>query len=147
MVEQSTRLGTTWQRTTTGAHKTPAAEVHRLRTEIDDARDGLGAYVSELNRRRHDAVDLRLQLRRHKALAIGAGVAAASAAAVAVAGVVRSRRKAARLLPASLGRIAPSMAKKSRRVRKFLLGTAVPIALKAARAIVERAASRRPRTA
>lgn len=141
MDEQSTRLAP--QQTRAGAHKKPVGEVHRLRTEIEDARDGLGFYVTELDRRRHHALDLKLQLRKHKALAIGVGIAAAGA----VAGVVRSRRKAARLLPAQLGRIAPSVAQKSRRVRNFLLGTAVPVALKAARGVVERAASRRRRMA
>ena len=145
MDEQSTRLAP--QQTRAGAHKKPVGDVHRLRTEIEDARDGLGFYVTELDRRRRDALDLKLQLRKHKALAIGVGVATVSAAAGAVAGVVRSRRKAARLLPAQLGRIAPSVAQKSRRVQKVLLGTAVPVALKAARGIVERAASRRPRMA
>ncbi len=147
MVEQSTRLETTPQQTKVGARKTPAAEVNRLRTEIEDARDGLGFYVTELDRRRHEALDLKLQLGKHKALAIGVGVATVCAAAGAVAGVVRSRRKAARLLPAQLGRIAPSVAQKSRRVGEFLLGAAVPVALKAARRIVERAASRSPRMA
>lgn len=147
MDEKSTRLETTPQQARAGARKTPAAEVNRLRTEIEDARDGLGYYVTELDRRRHDALDLKLQLRKHKALAIGVGVATVSAAAGAVAGVVRSRRKAARLLPAQLGRIAPSVAQKSRRFGRFLLGAAVPVALKTARGIVERAASRRPRMA
>lgn len=147
MAEQSTRLETTRQETTAGAPKTPAAEVNRLRTEIEDARDGLGFYVTELDRRRHESLDLKLQLRKHKLLAIAVGVATVSAAAGAVAGVVRSRRKAARVSPAPLGRMAPSVAQKSRRVGKFLLGAAVPVALKAARGIVERAGSHRPRMA
>ncbi len=147
MDEQSTRLEATEEQKKARARKQPAAEVNRLRMEIDDARDGLGLYVSELDRRRHEALDLKLQLKKHKALAIGMSVATVSAAAGVVGRLVRSRRRAARLLPGSLGRIAPAVAKKSRLLGKFLLGTAVPVALKAARGVVERAASRRPHPA
>lgn len=69
---------------------------------------------SALDRRRHDAFDLKLQLKKHKALAIGVGVASAAAA---VAVVLRSRRKnAVQHLPWSPWRVAPEVAQKSRRV-------------------------------
>jgi hypothetical protein len=51
--------------------------VHRVSGEIDSLRGELGALVSELDRRRHELFDLRLQARRHPAaLAVAAGVAA-----------------------------------------------------------------------
>lgn len=145
MDDQSTRLVTPTKLREVPKPENPAAEVTRLHTDIEDARDGLGVYVSELDRRRHDAFDLKLQLKKHKALAIGVGVASA---AVAVAMVVRSRRRTTvQRLPWSPWRIAPLAGPKSRQVGKFLLATALPIALKAARGVVDRAASRRPKPA
>jgi ferric-dicitrate binding protein FerR (iron transport regulator) len=53
------------------AAKPDAAE---LEHQIEDLRAELGALVQELDRRRHDAFDLRLQLRRHAgAIAIVGG--------------------------------------------------------------------------
>ena len=145
MDEQSTRLGTTPTLREVPKPENPAAEVTRLRTDIEDARDGLGVYVSELDRRRHDAFDLRLQLKKHKALAIGVGVAAA---AVGVGVVFRSRRRnTVQNLPWSPWRVAPEVTNKARGLGRLLLSTALPVALKAARGFAERAASRRPRTA
>ena len=91
MDDKSTRVETTTEQTEAGAHPNPAAEVTRLRTEIEDARDGLGVYVSELDRRRHEALDLKLQLKKHKALGIGVAVVALAAAAGAVAMAISSR--------------------------------------------------------
>ena len=145
MDTQSNRLETTMKQTETGAHENAAAEVIRLRTEIEDARDGLGYYVSELDRRRHAALDLKLQLKKHKALGIGVSLVTVGAVAGAVALAVRSRRNGAQGQPWSPWRIAPSVGEKSRLFGRFLLGTAVPAALKAARGVVERAASQRPR--
>jgi|CXWL01.1.fsa_nt_gi hypothetical protein len=144
MDEQPTRLVTTRKLRAVEPRKDPASEVTRLRTDIEDARDGLGVYVTELDRRRHDAFNLKRQLKKHKAIGIGVGVAAAAGA---VALVLRSRRKTAQNQPWSSWRVAPAVAQKSRRVGKFLLGTAVPLALKAARGVVERTASHRPRLA
>jgi hypothetical protein len=56
------------------AAKPDAAE---LEHQIEDLRTELGALVQELDRRRHDAFDLRLQLRRHaRAVAIVSGLLA-----------------------------------------------------------------------
>ena len=145
MDQRSNRVGTTTKLRAVEPRENPDPEVTRLRSDIEDARDGLGVYVSELDRRRHEAFDLKLQLKKHKALAIGVGVASAAAA---VAVVLRSRRRnTLQHLPWSPWRIAPSAGQKSRRVGKFLLATAVPIALKAARGVVERAARQRPQPA
>jgi hypothetical protein len=46
----------------------PGVEISQLRTEIDAARDQLGTYISELDRRRHEALDLKLQVKKHPGL-------------------------------------------------------------------------------
>jgi hypothetical protein len=67
----------------------PTAEPRRIEREIEDLRAQLDELVDELDRRRHDAFDWRVQLRKHpRAAALGAGVLLA---AVALA-VRRSRR-------------------------------------------------------
>jgi hypothetical protein len=59
-----------------------------LEQEIGEIRDELGGLVGELDRRRHEALDWRLQVRRHRrGIAIAAGATIA-----AVAGVVMLRR-------------------------------------------------------
>ena len=76
----------------------PAVEISRLRTEIDATRDQLGTYISELDRRRHEALDLKLQAKKHPGLVIGAAAAVVGVAALAAAMVIRPRR------PDTLGR-------------------------------------------
>lgn len=144
MDNKSNRAETSTGQTEAGVPGNAAPKVTRLRTEIENARDGLGAYVSDLDRRPRMATDLKLQLKNHKVLV---GVVALAAAAGTVALVTRSRRSATLGLPWSPWRIAPAVAKKSRRVTGFLLGTAIPVALKAAQGVVARAASRQPRLA
>jgi hypothetical protein len=70
----------------------PAVEISRLRTEIDATRDQLGTYISELDRRRHEALDLKHQVKKHPGLVIGAGVAIIGAVAGAVVMVNHARR-------------------------------------------------------
>lgn len=71
----------------------PSLEISRLRTEIDATRDRLGTFISELDRRRHEALDLKLQARKHPVLAIGVGAAIAGAVAGAVVMAARARRR------------------------------------------------------
>ena len=78
--------------TKTRVEEQPAVQISRLRTEIDATRDQLGAYISELDRRRHEALDLKLQAKKHPGLAIGAGVVIIGAVAGAVVMVIRARR-------------------------------------------------------
>jgi hypothetical protein len=62
--------------------------------DIERTRTDLGVYLAEIDRRRHEALDWRLQLRRHR-LAVtltGAGVAVA-AGFVAAAFLRRMRRR------------------------------------------------------
>jgi ElaB/YqjD/DUF883 family membrane-anchored ribosome-binding protein len=60
--------------TKAGAQATdPAEKAERLEKDIEDIRDNLGNLVGELDHRRKEAFDIRLQLRRHPwPLAIGA---------------------------------------------------------------------------
>jgi len=56
----------------------------QLETEIAGLRDELGTLVAELDRRRHEALDVRLQLRRHAwaVAAAGTGFAATVASLI-----------------------------------------------------------------
>lgn len=67
--------------------------VGRVEDEIVSLRGELGGLVAELDRRRHEAFDLRLQLQRHP---VAAAIAVAAAAVVlggAIALVMRTRRE------------------------------------------------------
>jgi hypothetical protein len=67
-----------------GPERTP----RDVEAEIDEVRDDLDALVSELDRRRHEALDWRLQVRRHQR---GIAIAVGSTAAVVVAIVLVQR--------------------------------------------------------
>jgi hypothetical protein len=70
--------------------------VTRVSGEIEALRNDIGSLVGELDRRRHELFDLRLQARRHPTAVIGIGVAAALVVGGLVALAVRSRREAQR---------------------------------------------------
>lgn len=77
----------------------PPERVRLLRGRVDSARADLALLVDELNRRRRDAADLTLQVRRHPvaaaALAFGAaGLVAAGA--IAAVRALRARRSLGR---------------------------------------------------
>jgi hypothetical protein len=64
-------------------------EPRRIEREIDALRTELDGLVDELDRRRHDALDWRLQLRKHRgAVALGAG----ALLAITALAVRRARR-------------------------------------------------------
>jgi hypothetical protein len=67
-----------------GADRMNGAAPEHVAGDIDRLRGELGRLVSELDRRRHEALDVRLQLRRHPL----AAVLAASAAALVLGGLV-----------------------------------------------------------
>jgi putative intracellular protease/amidase len=71
----------------------PPDQVRRVSGEIDMLRGDLANLVAELDRRRHEMFDLRLQARRHPVLlaSVAAGAALLLGAGIAVA--VRSRRE------------------------------------------------------
>jgi hypothetical protein len=73
---------------------TAGIDPHQLEVEITSLRDELGALVGELDYRRHELLDVKLQLRRHawKVATAGLGLAA-GIAGVAWLGVSRARRR------------------------------------------------------
>lgn len=79
--------------------ETPQQEVTRLKEEIETVRSRLGTSVGELDRRRHELLDWRLQLKKHAGLVagVGAGLVLAIAGAVAYG----SRRERLMNLPSS----------------------------------------------
>jgi hypothetical protein len=129
-------------RTDKAAPEKPIEEFTRLRSDIEDARDGLGPYVAESERRRQQALELQSKLKKHR-VGIGVGVATVAAVASAVALVVQSRRHAAQMSPWAAWRDTDNSGSRSSRLGQFLLGTAIPVALSAARGLVERSSQRR----
>jgi hypothetical protein len=78
-------------------HRSPRAAVEELGGEVAGVREELDTLLSELDRRRHEALDVPLQLRRH---AFGAGLTAMALVAAAAGSVwlaVWRRRRRARL--------------------------------------------------
>jgi hypothetical protein len=70
-------------------------EVRHVSGEIETLRDELGRMVSELDRRRHELMNFRLQLRRHPAVVIvAAGVAALLAGGLLGIAIRRRRHRA-----------------------------------------------------
>jgi hypothetical protein len=86
--------------------------VHEVERDIHGLRGDIGRLVDELDRRRHEALDVRLQVRRHPlvAAALVGGVAFLVGGAIAVAVRRRSRmrttRERARNVRRALGRMA-----------------------------------------
>jgi hypothetical protein len=69
------------------------ADVGRVSGEIDTLRNELGGLVAELDRRRHEALDLGLQVRKHPLLVAAVATAAALVLGGALALVVHGRRE------------------------------------------------------
>jgi hypothetical protein len=69
-------------------HHPTEADARGLETNIDEIRDHLGALVSELDRRRRDAMDLKLQFHRRPVTLVLVAVAAVGMLAGAIALVV-----------------------------------------------------------
>lgn len=74
----------------------PFDVVHRTEDDIDSLRRDLGRLVSELDRRRHELLDVRGQLRKHPRVVIGAAAGAALLLGGLVAVAVGNRRRHAR---------------------------------------------------
>ena len=87
-------VGAATRAAATGNTHSPREEARRLEGEIGALREDLGTLVAELDRRRHELMDVKLQLRRHaRAVAItGAGLAAGTAMLIVMA-VRRSRAR------------------------------------------------------
>jgi hypothetical protein len=67
--------------------------VNRVSGEIDQLRGDIGNLVAELDRRRHEMFDLRLQAKRHPVLVVAVGAGAALVLGALVALSLRSRRE------------------------------------------------------
>ena len=71
----------------------PREHARELETEIEVLRGDLGDLVSELDRRRRELLDVRLQLQRHPVAVGAAGLTVALAVGGAVALVITARRR------------------------------------------------------
>jgi hypothetical protein len=101
-------------------HEQAAPEIER---EVEGLRSDLGGLVDELKRRRDEATDVPLQLRRHsRVVAVVLGVAAASV----IAQVVISRRRRAQRFSVRAGNLVRVLSQLSqedpRRVRRAVEG-------------------------
>jgi hypothetical protein len=69
-------------------------EVDELEREVDRIRSNIGELIRELNHRRHEAMNLRLQLREHagRVVLVGAAIVAMIAGGIAF-GLARLRRR------------------------------------------------------
>jgi hypothetical protein len=88
----------------------PTEKVERLKKDIDAIRGNLGGLIGELDRRRHDAFNLRLQLQRHALPVIIAGTALLAVVGLAIAVGVK-RRQEQRALPAKVRRLRRALAR------------------------------------
>ncbi|HEX9400401.1 MAG TPA: hypothetical protein VF912_09850 [Anaeromyxobacter sp.] len=70
-----------------------AADVHRVAGEIDVLRSELGGLVGELDRRRHEAMDVRLQMSRHPIVVAVVATVASLVLGSALGLAVRGRRQ------------------------------------------------------
>ena len=69
-------------------------KVEWLEQDIDRIRNNIGAVIGELNQRRHDAFDLKLQFRRHaRAFVLVVAAMVGSLAAVVALGLARRRHR------------------------------------------------------
>ena len=121
--------------------------------EIDVLRSELGGLVAELDRRRHEAFDVRLQLGRHPLVLAGVATVAALAVGGAIAIVVRNarrrRRPAARVreVRAALGRLADHprrVAAEPSISNKLLTAALVALATTLVKRLTERAVTATP---
>jgi hypothetical protein len=111
--------------------------VHELGNEVAHVRDELDVLLGELDRRRHEALDVPLQLRRH---AVGAGLTVLAftlAAAGSVWLTIWRRRRRARL-GARAGRLSQAIARMTERPERVAAEPTMPakVATAAANAAV-----------
>jgi hypothetical protein len=71
----------------------PDEAVGRVEGEIDMLRNELGGLVAELDRRRHEALDFRLQARKHPVLVASVATVAALVVGGAIALMVHARQE------------------------------------------------------
>lgn len=139
----ATLVGTDPVHESRSKNDSPAEQVSRLRSEIDATRDELGNYITELDRRRHDALDVKVQLQRHKGIVIAVGVGLVAVTAGLVTLSLRSRRRQASLgtrfhhalehyVPGVTAIKAPSVSLRGR-FSRMMVRNAVPLGIGIAR--------------
>lgn len=130
---------------------------HRLERELSTLREELGDIVGELDRRRRELFDLRLQLRRHPVAVPLAGLAVAVVLGGAVALLVKNERQKrrpshkARQLRRAVGRMVAHPERVGRGEpppgEKILAAVGAAAATLLVRRALERAVPRPPRKA
>ena len=84
--------------------------VRELGASIDALRDDLGGLVAELDRRRHELLDVKLQARRH-AVGIAAGSVSLAGAATAMVWLAMWRARKRRTLGARANRLGEAISR------------------------------------
>jgi hypothetical protein len=115
------------------------SDIERLRGELD-------GMVGELDRRRHEAFDVRLQARRHAGLVAAVGAVAVVLTVAGFAAWTSSRRRQDRLLTRlqNLARVVVAMSRHPERLERAMEGRPQPgTAVASALASVAGAAGRR----
>jgi hypothetical protein len=130
--------------------------VRRVSGEIDALRGDIGNLVAELDRRRHEMFDLRLQARRHPVVVAAAAAGAALVLGGLVAYAVREGRerrrpiRRAREVRRAMSRLMEhpyDVAAKPNVAEKILMAAGVAAGTALAKRIVERAVATAPRSA
>jgi hypothetical protein len=88
-------------RSTKSTKKDGGGHLRELERDIETIRGNLGGLIGELDHRRHEALDVRLQLRRH-GLLLGLGLLAVAGVVTGVVLMRRARKRRRRRLPARL---------------------------------------------
>ncbi|MEO8053734.1 MAG: hypothetical protein ABI768_01175 [Acidobacteriota bacterium] len=126
-----------------------AEDVGRIRGEIDATRRQVERYIEEVERRRREMTDVRLQARRHPALVVGVGIIVAAAVGGAVLKSRRARdRRAVSRLRSALGILAgktkrPETPRKRNggRLVGLIVKAAVPLGMALAKSLLARGAA------
>ena len=101
---------------------TAGVEPRKLEKEIEHLRTRLDRSLAELDRRRHELTDVKLQLRRHPQVAVGAGVVLLALAGGVVFGVWRAHKREE--LPAKARRIRIAIGRAVEKPHKVARGEA-----------------------
>jgi len=121
----------------------PALNVSARRSEIDDIRSDLGAYITELDRRRHEAFDVRLQVKKHKGLAITVGAILIALTAGLVAYWANGRMKRPPTVRLGRAELLEEKDSKGSRVSKAAVGVLTAAVMGAVKGAAQRAANGR----
>jgi hypothetical protein len=120
-----------------GAPGVTRETVHEIGNEVAHVRDELDVLLGELDRRRHEALDVPLQLRRH-AMGASLTVLAVTLAAAGSVGLTMWRRRRRARLSARVGRFSQAITRMTEHPERVATERAMPakIATAAANAAV-----------